>query len=160
MSYFKPDFLFEHFTDITLTWLKNHSITHIFSDLDSTLAGHNQLGDEQFEKWLNELNNSNIQLIILSNNSQGRVDRFIKSYNMKGYGMANKPGTGKVKKIMAEVGATADKSLFLGDQIFTDIWCGKRLGMKTVLVHPVEPEREPWNITLKRKMESIVRRQW
>ncbi|MFA9557974.1 YqeG family HAD IIIA-type phosphatase [Evansella sp. AB-rgal1] len=160
MIYFKPDYLFEHYSDITGKWLDDNGITHIFSDLDSTLAAHDQGGDEQFEKWLQLLHDHNVQLVILSNNNQGRVDRFTKPYDLRGYGMANKPATTKIKGIMREVQAKPNSSLFLGDQLFTDVWCGKRLGMKTVLVHPIGPEHEPWNISLKRKVESFVRKQW
>ncbi|MDQ0253596.1 HAD superfamily phosphatase (TIGR01668 family) [Evansella vedderi] len=160
MSYFKPDFLFEHFSDITMTWLDNNRITHIFSDLDSTLAAHNQQGSVQFEEWLDRLHQHNIQLVILSNNSQGRVDKFTEPYGIKGYGMANKPAISKIKGIMKEVGAVPETSIFLGDQLFTDVWCGKRLGMKTVLVHPVEPEHEPWNVSIKRKFETLIRNRW
>ncbi|SDZ42708.1 hypothetical protein SAMN05421736_112113 [Evansella caseinilytica] len=160
MSYFKPDFLFEHFSDIKLNWLEEQRVKHIFSDLDSTLTGHGKLGDKKFENWLKSLREYDIQLIILSNNSQGRVDRFTEPYGIPGYGMANKPATTKIKGIMEEQNAVPETSLFLGDQLFTDVWCGKRLGMKTVLVHPVNPEHEPWNVALKRKLETLIRRRW
>ncbi|MBU9712271.1 YqeG family HAD IIIA-type phosphatase [Evansella tamaricis] len=160
MKYFKPDYLFEHFSDITMTWLVNNNIDHIFSDLDSTLTAHNQQGNNTFEKWFRLLQEHNISLIILSNNSQGRVDKFTEPYGISGYGMANKPATVKIKKIMEDAGAESEKSLFLGDQLFTDVWCGKRLGMKTALVQPIEPEHEPWNVSLKRKLESSIRKRW
>lgn len=160
MSYFKPDYLFEHFSDITLTWLEKNNIKHIFSDLDSTLAAHDHPGSKEFEDWLAGLKEHKIELVILSNNSQGRVDKFTKPYGIKGFGMAAKPATTKIKGIMNEIGAKPETSIFLGDQLFTDIWCGKRLGMTTVLVHPLEPEHEPWNVSLKRSLETIVRKRW
>lgn len=160
MSYFKPDFLFEHFSNITPKWLNENNITSIFSDLDSTLAAHNQNGDKSVINWINRLKKENIQLIIISNNSQERVDAFTKNINIAGYGRMNKPSTRKIIKIMEKHKIDPNKSIFLGDQIFTDVLCGKRLGMKTVLVKPVEPEHEPWNITLKRKLETIIRSRW
>ncbi|MBU9720155.1 MULTISPECIES: YqeG family HAD IIIA-type phosphatase [Bacillaceae] len=160
MKYFKPDYLFEHFTDITITWLKEHQIQHIFSDLDSTLAAHDQLGCERFENWLAMLHDNHIELVIISNNNQERVDKFTEPFGITGYGKANKPTTTKIEKIMKDVGAKSETSIFLGDQIFTDVLCGKRLGMTTVLVQPIGPEHEPWNITIKRKLETVIRSQW
>ncbi|ADU30638.1 YqeG family HAD IIIA-type phosphatase [Evansella cellulosilytica] len=160
MRYFKPDFLFEHFSGITIKWLKENNITHIFSDLDSTLAAHDQHGTKEFEAWLSQLRENNVQLVILSNNNQSRVDIFTEPYRIVGYGKANKPATSKIQRIMDEVGAKSETSLFLGDQLFTDVWCGKRLKMITALVHPIEPEHEPWNVSLKRKAESVIRRGW
>lgn len=161
MSYFKPDFLFEHFSNISIQWLEEQGITHIFSDLDSTLAAHDQLDKgASAQEWISMLKNNKIDLIIISNNSQGRVDRFTSQYEIKGYGKTNKPSTKIIGEIMKDVGAEPSTSLFLGDQIFTDIVCGKRLGMKTALVKPIEPEHEPWNINLKRKLETVIRRAW
>lgn len=160
MNYFKPDFDFPHFSHITAEWLKEQQIQTIFSDLDSTLAVHDQLGDEEVEKWTAMLKEQSVQLIIISNNSQGRVDRFTKAYNIIGFGMCNKPATAKIKGHMKKVGATAETSLFLGDQLLTDIWCGKRLNMKTALVHPIGQEHEPINIRVKRWIEKLIKKRW
>lgn len=160
MKYFQPDFELEHFSDITEQWLKANGIKFIFSDLDSTLAVHDQIGDKEVEKWVAILKKNGVTLAIVSNNSQSRVDRFAKAYGIIGYGMSNKPFPGKIKQRMKELGATPENSLFLGDQLFTDIWCGKRLKMKTALVKPIGEEHEPWNIRLKRILERIIKKSW
>jgi HAD superfamily phosphatase (TIGR01668 family) len=160
MKYFQPNFQLSHFSDITKEWLEQQKIDYIFSDLDSTLAVHGQTGDEGVEKWIQMLKENNITLAIISNNSQGRVDRFTKAYGIIGLGMSNKPATNKIKKYMTELGTTPKVSLFLGDQIFTDMWCGKRLGMKTALVKPIGEEHEPMNIRFKRIFERIIQKRW
>lgn len=160
MKYFQPDFELEHFSNITEEWLQKHGIQFIFSDLDSTLAIHDRIGDEEVERWISQLKKNNVTLAIVSNNSQGRVDKFANAYGIIGYGMMNKPFPNKIKEKMAELGATPANSLFLGDQLFTDIWCGKRLGMRTALVKPIGEEHEPWNIRLKRILERMVKKSW
>lgn len=160
MSYFKPDYLFEHFSNVTTKWLKDHQIDHVFSDLDSTLAAHDKEGNDLVKDWIDDLKNENIQLIIISNNSQERVDKFTRLVDITGYGRMSKPSTKKIEKVIKKHGVDPKRSLFLGDQIFTDVICGKRLGMKTALVKPIEPQHEPWNITLKRKLETVIRRGW
>lgn len=160
MKIFKPDYEFEHFTDVSLEFLKEHNVKAIFSDLDSTLAAHDQLGDDEFVNWHDKLENNGVKLVVVSNNSQGRVDRFTKPYNILGYGMCNKPLPSKIKRIMNEIGVTNNESIFLGDQLFTDVVCGKFLGMKTVLVHPLGEEHEPWNVRWKRSLEASIKKRW
>lgn len=160
MKFFKPDYELKHFTDLSLQLLKEQNIKAIFSDLDSTLAAHDQLGDNEFTKWHDQLEKNDIKLIVVSNNNQNRVDRFTKPYNILGYGKVGKPTVTKIRNIMDKYGLTSENSLFLGDQLFTDVWCGKRLGMKTVLVHPLGIEHEPWTVRWKRGIESSLKKRW
>lgn len=160
MKFFKPDFEFDHFTDLSLQLLKENNIHAIFSDLDSTLAAHNELGDDEFSKWHDNLKANDIKLVVVSNNSQGRVDRFTKPYNIFGYGRCNKPLPSKIRKIMEEIGVKSSDSIFLGDQLFTDVTCGKLLKMKTVLVQPLGEQHEPWTVRWKRGLEASIKKRW
>ncbi len=160
MKYFKPDFELHHFSDITKGWLKENQIKTIFSDLDSTLAIHNQPGDDEVRNWIQMLEGIEVKLVIVSNNSQGRVERFCEPFNIMGFGECRKPSSSRTRQHMRAINAKEDTSLFLGDQILTDIWCGKRLGMKTALVKPIGEEHEPIQIVVKRKIEKIIRKRW
>ncbi|WP_088105563.1 YqeG family HAD IIIA-type phosphatase [Halalkalibacter urbisdiaboli] len=160
MKYFKPDFELQHFSEITATWLQQNNIRTIFSDLDSTLAVHDQHGDEDVEKWVEILKKENVQLVIASNNSQERVDRFCKPFGIIGFGKCNKPSPHRVNQHMKDLQAQPETSLFLGDQLLTDIWCGKRLSIRTALVHPIGQEHEPIQIVLKRKIEAWIKKRW
>lgn len=46
-------------------------------------------------------------------------------------------------------------TLFIGDQLFTDVWGAKRAGIRNILVSPINP-REEIQIVLKRYLERIV----
>ena len=46
-------------------------------------------------------------------------------------------------------------TLFVGDQIFTDVWGAKRIGIYSILVQPINPKEEI-QIVLKRYLERIV----
>ena len=48
-----------------------------------------------------------------------------------------------------------ENTLFVGDQLFTDVWGAKRTGMKSILVKPIHPKEEI-QIVLKRYLEKIV----
>ena len=48
-----------------------------------------------------------------------------------------------------------DTTLFVGDQLFTDVWGAKRTGISNILVKPIHPKEEI-QIVLKRYLERIV----
>ena len=50
---------------------------------------------------------------------------------------------------------TRETTLFVGDQLFTDVWGAKRLGIRNVLVNPID-KKEEIQIVLKRYLERIV----
>lgn len=160
MNYFKPDYEIHHFSEITPEWLIENEIKTIFSDLDSTLAIHNQPGDDDLKNWIFMLKQSDVQLVIVSNNSQERVDRFCEPFHIIGFGRCKKPSASIIRQHMQKIGAHNRTSLFLGDQLLTDIWCGKRLDMRTALVKPIGKEHEPLQIFLKRKLEGLIKKRW
>ena len=49
----------------------------------------------------------------------------------------------------------ADTTLFVGDQLFTDVWGAKKCGIMTYLTKPIHPKEEI-QIVLKRYLEKIV----
>ena len=50
---------------------------------------------------------------------------------------------------------TKENTLFIGDQIFTDVLGAKRAGRYTIMVKPIHPKEEI-QIVLKRYLERIV----
>ncbi|MFC0560049.1 YqeG family HAD IIIA-type phosphatase [Halalkalibacter alkalisediminis] len=160
MKFFKPDFELQHFSEITMDWLKANRVETIFSDLDSTLATHDLPAGDDLEAWIQMLKEQDVQLVIASNNSQARVDRFCEPHGIIGFGRCKKPAARIVRQHMNELGAKDDTTIFLGDQLFTDVWCGKNVGIRTVLVQPIGQEHEPIQIVLKRKIENWMKKRW
>lgn len=68
---------------------------------------------------------------------------------------AHKPSTKNYIKAMEIMGTDRSNSLFVGDQLFTDIWGAKRAGIHNILVKPIHPKEEI-QIVLKRHLEKIV----
>ena len=56
---------------------------------------------------------------------------------------------------MENMGTTRENTLFIGDQLFTDVWGAKRCGIRNILVKPIDPHEEI-QIVLKRRLEAIV----
>ena len=53
------------------------------------------------------------------------------------------------------MGTDKTTTLFVGDQLFTDVWGAKKVGIYSILVKPIHPKEEI-QIVLKRYLEKIV----
>ena len=65
------------------------------------------------------------------------------------------PSTKNYIKAMELMQTDRGNTVFIGDQLFTDVWGAKRTGMKSILVKPINPKEEI-QIVLKRYLEKIV----
>ena len=68
---------------------------------------------------------------------------------------AGKPSVANYKKAMELMGTRPETTVFIGDQLFTDIYGAKRGGIPNILVRPIHPKEEI-QIVLKRYLEKIV----
>ena len=53
------------------------------------------------------------------------------------------------------MGSDKETTVFIGDQLFTDVWGAKRCGIRNILVAPIDPHEEI-QIVLKRILERAV----
>ena len=68
---------------------------------------------------------------------------------------AGKPGVKGYLRAMEMLGTDMRNTLFVGDQLFTDVWGAKNTGILSILVHPID-KKEEIQIVLKRYLEKIV----
>ena len=68
---------------------------------------------------------------------------------------AGKPGVKGYLRAMEMLGTDVRNTLFVGDQLFTDVWGAKNTGILSILVHPID-KKEEIQIVLKRYIEKIV----
>lgn len=68
---------------------------------------------------------------------------------------AHKPSTKNYIRAMEIMGTDRSNTVFVGDQLFTDVWGAKRSGIRSILVKPIHPKEEI-QIVLKRYLEKIV----
>ena len=91
----------------------------------------------------------------MSNNVKARVDLFNKDVKTHYVFFAKKPMSGGYKRAMELMGTTRKNTLEIGDQIFTDVWGAKRLGIMCILTDPIDPVEAP-HIKLKRMLENLI----
>ena len=56
---------------------------------------------------------------------------------------------------MRHLGAIRENTVLIGDQVFTDVYAGKRARVLTIMVDPIEAKETPF-FGIKRKLERIV----
>ncbi len=133
---------------------KEH-IRGIIFDIDNTLVEHGMDADQRAEDLFRELRRIGFDACLLSNNKQERVDRFNKNIGVHAVWKAGKPSGKNYFHAMELMHTDLNNTVFIGDQLFTDIWGAKRIGMKTILVRPIG-KKEEIQIVLKRYLEKIV----
>ena len=68
---------------------------------------------------------------------------------------AGKPGVKNYNRAVEEMGLCKEEVLFVGDQLFTDVYGANRAGIYGILVKPINPKEEI-QIVLKRYLEAVV----
>ncbi|NLK75846.1 MAG: YqeG family HAD IIIA-type phosphatase [Clostridiales bacterium] len=127
----------------------------IIFDIDNTLVAHGADADQRAKDLFKRLKKIGFRMCLISNNKEARVKRFNKDINVNYIYNARKPL--KDNYIMAThlMKTKIDNTVFIGDQLFTDVWGANRVGMMTYLVKPIGPKEEI-QIVFKRYLERIV----
>lgn len=156
---FFPNEYLDSVDDIDLEMYYNQGIRGIISDIDNTLVPHGAPADEHIIEFFEKVHAMGIDTCLISNNQEPRVEPFAKEVNSKYIFNAHKPSTKNYIKAMELMGTEKTTTLFLGDQIFTDIWGANRTGIQTVMVKKID-KKEEIQIVLKRIPEKFVLWRW
>lgn len=127
----------------------------IIFDIDNTLVPHGAPADERAVALFERLKKAGFRIMLLSNNKEPRVKMFNDAVRVNYIYKAGKPGVRGYRKAMEKMETRPESTMFVGDQLFTDIWGAKKAGIETWLVSPIHPKEE-LQIVLKRYLEKIV----
>ena len=152
---FFPDAYMESTYAIDFEKLYQEGIRGVIFDIDNTLVPHGAPADERAVKLFERLRAIGLDYCLISNNQLPRVKPFADAVQAKFVEDAHKPSRKNYLKAMELMHTDLNSCIFVGDQIFTDIYGARRCGMRTILVKPLHP-REEIQIVLKRYLEKIV----
>ncbi len=129
-----PFALAKNVYDIDLEFYKELKIDTIICDLDNTLEAFYTLHpSERAYELIKKLNQIGIRVIIISNNKRKRVEPYCKDLNCDFMYSTRKPLIYKGKKFIKKFDINPEKTLYIGDQLFTDIVFANRLRIRSVL---------------------------
>ncbi len=142
--------------DIPIEKYYQQGFRGILLDIDNTLVPHDQPVDEKAEIFIQRLKAAGFGICLISNNDEERVRTFADPLGVKYVYKAWKPSKKGYERGMERLGTNLENTLFVGDQIFTDIWGANRAGMYSILLDPIDPKEE-FQIVLKRIPEKIIK---
>ncbi len=152
---FYPDEYLDSTYEIDYEALYREGYRGLLFDIDNTLVPHGAPADERAIRFFERLRSIGFSSCFVSNNQRPRVEPFALDVGERFVENAHKPSKAGYERAMALLGTDRDNTLFIGDQIFTDIYGAKRAGLRTILVKPIHPKEEI-QIVLKRRLEWIV----
>jgi len=156
LKQFYPDEYVDSTYQIDFEEYYNKGYRGVIFDIDNTLVTHGAPADERAVALFERLKAIGYKSVLMSNNKEPRVKMFFDDVCADHYiYRAGKPATKNYEKSMELMGCDKSNTLFVGDQIFTDVYGAKRTGIRGILVKPIHPKEEI-QIVLKRYLEKIV----
>lgn len=127
----------------------------VIFDIDNTLVPHGAPADEQAISLFAHLKELGFSCMLLSNNKEPRVKMFNDAVHVQYMYKAGKPKPAGYREAMRRIGTDSSNTIFVGDQIFTDVMGANLAKIRTILVKPIHPKEEI-QIVLKRYLEKPV----
>jgi uncharacterized protein len=158
---FQPTRLVRRVSEIDLAWLQQRQIRGIVSDLDNTLAvWHEDQIEADILDWLSALKIAKISVCLCSNTrNYRRLQQIAERLGVFFVpGNAGKPGTRGVLTALELLTVLPNEAAMIGDQLFTDVIAGNRLGLTTILVNPLSEKEFIGTTLISRRLEPIFLR--
>ncbi|MCM1497752.1 MAG: YqeG family HAD IIIA-type phosphatase [Clostridium sp.] len=156
MNLFFPNCYYDKKEDIPIEKYYEQGYRGILFDIDNTLVPHDEPVDEAARIIVRRLKELGFGICLISNNDEERVKTFADPLGVEYVYKAWKPAKRGYLEGMKRLGTDTDDTLFVGDQIFTDIWGANRAGIFSILLEPINPKEEI-QIILKRIPERFVK---
>lgn len=150
-----PDKYVKSTYEINFEQLYEQGFRGILFDIDNTLVPHGAPADARAIKLFQKLHTMGFKTCLISNNKEPRVKSFCEQVDSLYIYKAGKPLPKGYLEGIRRMGTKTENTLFVGDQIFTDVLGAKRANLYTIMVSPIHPKEEI-QIVLKRYLEKIV----
>ncbi len=138
--------------------LQARGIKGIITDMDNTLVPwNNRAVYPRLTRWLNSLKRNGFRLCIVSNSTPDRGREFAAQLDIPAIWYAVKPRRKSFRRALQLMGLSPGEVAVIGDQLFTDVLGGNRLGLYTILVTPLSDQELIWT-RLVRRLERFVLR--
>lgn len=156
---FYPDEICSSTYQVDYEKLYKKGVRGLIFDIDNTLVPHGAPADSRCIQLFERLRAIGYETCLLSNNQLQRVKGLADAVGARYIENAHKPARRNYLRAMELMGTSAESTVYIGDQIFTDVWGAKRCGIPNILVEPIHPKEEI-QIVLKRYLEKLVLRSY
>ena len=160
MPYFQPDYTRLSYRELTPDFLREQGIEVLLLDIDNTLAPYEQdEPDEHIRAFLRGMAEAGVRTAFLSNNNYARVELFNLSLERPAIAHAGKPFARKGRQLMRALGGNKQNTALMGDQVFTDVWTARAIGIRAILLPPIRDKKNALT-RFKRYLERGVLRRY
>ncbi len=153
-----PNEIYDKLEDVSVEKLINNNIKGVILDVDNTLIDKTtQVLSDAKIKWVKLVIENNIKVCILSNTLKKEKIQYVsKQLGIPYFMFATKPLKRGFKKCIKLFNLQPNQICTIGDQIFTDVLGGNKMGMYTIYVYPINPEDCSITTALKRPLERKI----
>lgn len=157
LGIFFPKLYVESIYDIDLSLLERKGIRGMIFDLDNTIVERGELTfSAAMLDWMDGLKERGLKISIVSNNRTRAAEEMAEDHGIPAIFRALKPRRKPFLKAIQMMGVQPGETAVVGDQIFTDVVGGNRLGLFTILIKPL-PGKEFFGTTLfSRQLEKLI----
>lgn len=154
-----PGMCIDRVEHIDLEDLARQGFTTLLFDLDNTLVSwRNYRVRPEILQWLERAREMGFKMCLVSNCLlRFRVDRLAALIGLPAIPRAAKPRSRSFVRALDLTRSRPEQTVVIGDQMFTDVLGGNRMGLFTILVRPVDrTEFLALNLVLQRLAERWV----
>lgn len=157
---FKPNMFIDDIYSLDLERMKKLKIKAFLFDIDNTLVTYDDIiAPVHTREWFKLLHENGFLTYLISNNRKERVETFGKSLGEPYFYAALKPKLKYMKKACDKLGVEPSETALVGDQLFTDIYGGNRMGMYTIFVKAISDKEDAF-VHFKRNFEKRILKEW
>ena len=127
----------------------------VLFDIDNTLVHHGDDSTEEVDALFLQIHQIGLKTMLVSNNGVDRIERFLRCIDSPYIANADKPDPTCCRRAMETLNVTPNETVFIGDQVFTDILCANRCGIASILVDFIRAPNET-KIGIRRHVERVI----
>jgi HAD superfamily phosphatase (TIGR01668 family) len=151
-----PRLIIGSLQDINIEMLIESGIRGLIFDLDNTIIPWDSpnMGPKETEV-IHNLISKGLKICLVSNNRNKRVNEIAGLFGIPFISRAYKPAKNGFKRAALIMELSPEEVAVVGDQLYTDILGGNRLGMYTIWVKPLS-SREFIGTKITRQLEKLT----
>ena len=144
----------QHLDKVMIERIVEKGYTHVLLDIDNTLVLWKESTlTEPALKMIDQMKAAGLTMCLVSNGKSQRAKEMAEALGIYYVSKAYKPLKIGIKRALRLMNATVDKTIMIGDQLLTDAWGAKRMGMDYILVDPISYEESAFT-----KFNRIIER--
>ena len=156
IPYLKHQLYVQSFQDIPYDDFKKQGIKTLFFDLDNTVMSYDEKIISTENLLFLEQLKKDFKVVIVSNSGYKRVSQACIKAGYDFIHSAKKPFKSGYKRALKKASAQVNSSLFIGDQLMTDIFGAARMNITSILVKPLKQRSDHIFTRTNRKIERML----